>query len=262
VLDPWLRFSEKNPNPYDFSVVEGSERQGCDEPIIEALGGALYECMGDPAFVQWLASTCGMDVARQFVAGHVVPTTVTTAVGDFGEVISGLILEEVEHLTVPIRKLRYRETAAGPMRLTDTFAVRLGDEDGEPSIEAVCFCSAKTATTPPPADIAVQGYRQLEQDNEKDRPEILSFVMMNLYRENNLPLAALMGDLLARRDRSTPRHYRLSLVMDSGVWREVFLEQLQDSDPSLPEFAVYMVAVDHLRQLIDRCYEAAKAAAA
>ena len=34
MLDPWLQFSEKNPNPYGFPVVEGSEGEGYDEPAV------------------------------------------------------------------------------------------------------------------------------------------------------------------------------------------------------------------------------------
>jgi len=261
MLDSWLEFSTKSPNPFSFPVIEGRERAPHDDHLVQNLGRSLFACMADPAFVEWLAAEGGVEVARGFVAAHAVPTTVTTAVGDFGEVLSGIILEDIEGLILPIKKLRYRETAAGPMRLTDTFALRLTEAEGAPIIEAVCFCSVKTATTPPSDDVAVQGYAQLEQDHKRDKPEILSFVMWSLYRENDLAMAALVGDLLARRDRSTPRVYRLSLVVDAGVWQEAFLERLDERAPDLPEFATYVVKVNCLRELIDRCYEAARRAA-
>jgi hypothetical protein len=258
MIRQWLQFSPKNPNPYAFAVQEGAERYCPTDDTVEHLGELLYTSLTNPKFIEWLLAESGVDVKKQFLRSHAFPGRITTAVGDFGEVLSGGMLEAFENLVVPVRKLRFRETATGPMRLTDVLALRIGDQAGSPYVEAMCFCSAKTATTPPDEDVAVGGYSQLEQDHEKEMPEILSFAMQALWLEDNVAMAALLSDVLARRDTPTPRLYRLSLVMDANVWNESFLERLDDENPSLPEFAAYVVPIGSLRELIDRSYDAAR----
>src|SRR5207245_11776746 len=87
-----------------------------------------------------------------------------------------------ECLLHPICKLRYRERSDWAMRLTDVFTIRMVDGD----ISEFDFASVKSGITKPPTGIAVQGYEQLQDDAEIERPEILFFASEQLYRQGRM----------------------------------------------------------------------------
>ena len=158
----WYGFAEEDA--YTFALKRGNLSDSKD--VQEALSGKLALALVDPKFVEHILAVCGQDEVRAYVESRGVGIKLNTRVGDFGEVVAADVLESTEGLSVPIFKLRYRETTAWAMRLTDVFAVRHAD-DGE--IEAFCFTSAKAGVTRPPRSVAVEGYQQLVTDERDAR---------------------------------------------------------------------------------------------
>lgn len=243
----WYGFAEDAA--YAFALKRGNLHNSKD--VHDELSRKLALALVDPKFVEHILTACGQDEVRAYLESRGVGIKLNTRVGDFGEVVAADVLETTEGLAVPIFKLRYRETTAWAMRLTDVFAVRHAD-DGE--IEAFCFTSAKAGVTRPPRSVAVEGYQQLVADERDASPEILWFVRERLFEAGQYEECARF-DRVSGRPGSVTRLFRLVLVFDSALWNEAALAELNDAlTPLLREFRAYVVLTPELRSRVEECY--------
>lgn len=56
-----------------------------------------------------------------------------------------------------------------------------------------------------------------------------------------------------------PKHFRLALVFDHAVWRDGLLSPLDELDDLLPDFTVYAITIQNLRELLGAAYSFAEA---
>ncbi|MGE3537816.1 MAG: hypothetical protein AB7N91_10335 [Candidatus Tectimicrobiota bacterium] len=237
---------------YHFALQRGTLLAG--DPITEFLAALLARCLTDPEFVARMLQQSGPAVLAAYLASRGFPEKMNLRVGDFGEVLAGVVLESEEALIQPILKLRYRETSTWAMRLTDVFSIRIEDDE----ITGLCFCSVKAGITPPPQNVALDGYDQLVKDFNRPKPEILFFTQERLWDARDF-------DQLERFDRvaalpaPVDRLYRLILIFDQEVWKESVIEQLHEHrTQDLPDFAAYLLLGTALRDTVSLCYALAQ----
>ena len=188
-----------------------------DSPMIEEICRripAKWPCGRRLSFtIHW--KRLGLNAAATYFAAHVARRE-NVRIGDFGEVITGHLLEEEEEkVTRPIEKLRYRESPVWPMKLTDVFCVQ---EENDRIIRFV-FGEAKAGTTSPSTALGRDAYQQLSRDIQDAEPPILFFTLDRLHNSNNL-LAYLRLQDAMHMTPPVPRALRLVFVFDKDCWRE------------------------------------------
>jgi len=242
----WLRFVEDEPS-FTFRVLRGEGPQ--DDERVSAAGDLLLDGLLEVAYLENLARKYGDAAVQQYLDARGFKGKLSKRVGDFGEVLAGAAICENETLTQPIRKLRYRERADWAMRLSDVFSLRVEGTD----ITAFCYMSVKSGVTRPKREVAVDGYDQLLEDNAQEHPEVLFFVAEQLARQGR-------WEEIDRLDRAitsavpTPKMFRLALVFDRDQWRDDLLMELDDREQVLEDFAVYVVRLEHMREVVERAY--------
>lgn len=252
VATDWYAFEDDDA--YAFALKRGNFNDS--EEVRAELSRMLAVALLDPKFVEHILASCGQEELGTYLTSRGVGLKLNTRVGDFGEVVAGDVLARSEGLATPIFKLRYRETVAWAMRLTDVFAVR-HDDDGE--IDAFCFTSAKAGVTRPARSVAVDGYQQLLEDQKDASPEILWFVRERLFDAGDYNACAKFDRVSGRRS-SVTRLYRLVLVFDPDFWNEDALLDLSEAlDPVLQDFRTYIVLTSQLRSIVEHCYSSAVA---
>lgn len=179
-------------------------------------------------------------------------------IGDFGEIITGHLLEDVENVVRPIEKLRYRESSDWPMKLTDVFCVQM---DGNRIVSFV-FVEAKTGTTRPPTALGQGAYQQLYQDVADDEPAVLFFTLNRLSDAGD-ETAYSQLEAAMHEDDPLPRALRLALVFDEHSWHETVLSTLHESFDAndlvlADDFRCYVLTCEGLRQVITAGYAEAE----
>lgn len=233
---------------YHFALKRGKLLEG--DSITEFLTDLLATCLTNPEFVARMLQQSGSAELAAYLASRGFPEKMNLRVGDFGEVLAGVVLESEEALIQPILKLRYRETSTWAMRLTDVFSIRIeGDE-----ITGFCFSSVKAGITSPPQNVALDGYDQLVKDFNRPKPEILFFIQERLFEASDFDQLERF-DRVAARSEPIDRLHRLILVFDQEVWKESVIEHLDEHrTQDLPNFAAYLLLGTALRDTVSLCY--------
>ena len=246
----WYELSDHSSEPFDLvrvSIADGTE-------TAKTLGAVLLHGLTDTDHLSDLMARHGFQGVSQYVRERRVPSRLNIRVANFGEIVSGHLLEAEENLHRPIEKLRYTFNHEWSPQLTDIFAVLV--ENCE--ITTFAYCEVKSGTTSPDADVGAKGYRDLLKVWRQKTPEILHFTAERLWE-------AKQYDEYFRLDRAMfsaepiPELLRLVLVFDELVWSESVLEAVataigQDSPPD-DSFVCYLVTRPDLRTLVEDSYQ-------
>lgn len=229
-----------------------------DSPALEnAVGPFLLNSLVNTAHLKMIFQRAGLNAAAEYFEAHVASSE-NVRIGDFGEVIAGRLLEEEEHVSRPIEKLRYRESPDWPMKLTDVFCVRV-EED---RFVGFVFGEDKAGTTPPRNSLGKDAYRQIHRDIEGDEPKILFFTLDRLLDNRDVRAYSQLDDAM-HRIPPVPSALRLVFVFDSDSWREIVLDGLDDGIESeeielADDFICYLLTRDDLREAIAGAYTEAQ----
>ena len=245
----WYELSDRSNGP--FTLVRASIIGSSD--TTETLGRFLLDGLTDTDYLAALTARHGFGRAADYIQERRVPSKLNIRVADFGEIVSGHLLEEEECLLRPIEKLRYTFNHEWSPHLTDIFAVLIEDDE----ISTFAFCEVKAGTTPPDADAGAKGYRDLLKTSREKTPEILHFTAERLWEAQRF-------DHYDRLDRAmssptpVPQLLRLVLVFDQLAWSDSVLDHVATAfaqdPPSNDSFVCYLVTRPGLRSLVDESF--------
>ena len=204
----WYESGAPSGEPFNVtpvSITGGSE-------TVETLGQFLLHGLTDTDHLGALMARHGYGRVAQYVQERRVPTHLNIRVANFGEIVSGRLLESEEGLLRLIEKLHYTFNHEWSPHLTDVFAVLV--EAGE--ITTFAYCEVKAGTTSPDTDVAAKGYKDLLKAWRQKTPEILHFTAERLWDAQRL-------DDYERLDRAmygatpVPQLLRLALIFDENI---------------------------------------------
>ncbi len=273
----WLSTREREQAGYGFKVVDIVEVRDVDDSVVEYLSRQMVLHHGAPQLIRDECRllyedakelglhdlACAIDsnrsgmlksVLTNYLAESVLPdanSPFNPRVGNWGEIVSAMLLVDLEGFWLPIFKLRYREKRNFAMRLTDLCVLRRD----EPPL--VCLGEVKThSSTHRDNDLAVDGLKSLIKGDVFDQPEILHFVANRLYEQGAHEEGQFVSRIRLGKVKVT-RRYDIYLVHERDCWDEEILRRLNDQplDKRLVNFSVRVLAIRDLRGVIDRSYE-------
>ena len=247
----WYELGEEASEPFHLTRVNLS----ADPQTPEVLGQFLLQGLTNTDYLRTIVTKHGYNRVSDYIRERRIPTSLSTRVAGFGEVVSGNLLESEEQLSRPIEKLRYTFNHEWSPHLTDVFAVLI--TNGE--ITTFGYCEVKAGTTPPDKTIGEAGYSALLKTWREKTPEILYFTSERLWD-------AQLDEEYERLDRAMSRPeegsqlLRLVFVFDEAVWSDSVLETVADAHennaPPAGAFACYLVTGTDLRSLVERSFDA------
>jgi hypothetical protein len=240
----------EDDDSYKFPITRGHASE--PDKLQETVSDLLYRCLLEIDYVAGLLKEHGEAAVERYLGSRGFIGELPKRVGDFGEVLAGSVICELEEQTLPIYKLRYRERADWSMRLTDVFSIQ---SDAE-RITAFCFTSVKSGVTRPTVNVALEGYKQLLDDFEHEHPQILGFISEQLFRQNRFDELTLFDSAMSAR-YEIQKLYRLFLVFDAIIWNNRLIDTLAETEDIIKDFKCYVLLVDAMRNLVEDCYRAA-----
>ena len=107
----WLDPVARNPSPYGFEVTDLAEGTQPGADLVSGLGEIVVRTKTRPEVLERMARALGWeDALARLRRGRE-----SIRRGDFGEALACEILEAVDDLSVPIRKLRYQTDPEGTL---------------------------------------------------------------------------------------------------------------------------------------------------
>jgi hypothetical protein len=251
MLHTWLRKEDRGTAPGNvLAVTDIQEFCERSDDIGQHLSHLVREARFDAGFLASMAEQLGWSRVRDDIITRAMSGNATAKRGEFGEVLVSGILEEFDGYIVPVRKMRFKITPGQSLPATDMLGLAL-NTDG--NISEVLYVESKLRTTRDDM-VAVDGYKQLQNDYSSKLPDMLTFVANRLYEWNH-PLYEsfrdYMGDRLDNRDKDG---FCLSLCFDTDEWQERALVNLEDYGISDPTPRVFVIRLSNLRALTDEVF--------
>ena len=246
----WYGVTGTETEPFPITEVVIEESPGVEEKC----GRFLLEGLADTDRMAGILARHGQKKVSDFIRGHKIPTRLSTRVANFGEVISGRLLEDEEGFIRPIEKLRYTFNRDWSPHLTDVFALAIEDD----AITHFVYSEVKSGTTRPNSEVGADGYKDLVKTSRQDIPEILYFTHERLDESQRYEDRDRLENAMYQVDRIASL-FRLELVFDDGVWRGEIMDAVEtafEQDP-LPDgtFVCYLVTKTDLRSLVNDSFE-------
>jgi len=261
MLKNWLTTSPRNPSQYKFPVIDISELKESDDEVAIALGNLILQSHGNPQMIETELllllediTNLNLDVIKEYLEKEILPKRerVIVRVGNFGEILAANLLIKFEDFEFPIYKLRLREKKDWAAKLTDICLIK--KNEGE--IPCVFYGEVKTRSDKLDVNTGIEGHNSLATDDALENPEILNFICKWLYETQKFEEATFYSKLRLGKTMYTKRH-ELFIVHNLETWNDEVLQRLHDFeiDVRLENFAVRVIYVSSLRDLIDLSYE-------
>jgi hypothetical protein len=244
-LTEWIEGLERTPAASThFTTVDGSELIEHSPPLIADLARRFMEAKSSRAYLAAYADRLDWAVLSQRLASG--PEKVRR--GDFGEVVAVGWLEDYAHLAVPMKKLRLQINPGQTLPGTDAVGFRVVDG----IVERAHFLESKLRTTPAfLKTVGTQAYGQLVSDRPEGFLEILQFVHERLF-DTEHPLCEPVSVYLAGRAvEPEDDAHEIVLVVETAVWHEDVLANLDAVADDLPGCTVHALLCEGLAELVD-----------
>jgi hypothetical protein len=243
-ITDWIEGRLRDPAvSADFAVVDGTEIRAQDDELLDDLARRFMEAKTSRAYLE----AYGGRLDWEFLAQRLAAGPVRVRRGDFGEVVAMGWLEDFVGLEVPIKKLRHQINPGQTLPSTD--AVGFAVTDGV--IVRSHFLESKLRTTAAfLAEVGAQAYNQLRSDRSERFLEILQFVHERLHEEHHALTEPVTVYLEGRGSTEEDAH-EIVLLIESTVWDETVLTNLDNEAGDLPECTTHVIKCTDLAQLID-----------
>lgn len=258
MLSDWLEVSTIDGDSYNFQVTYIGENEFDKAHVCAFCAEELISAFRSWSYLQSILRNHGFSMLSNYIEENVfAPDGTPTWFGDFGEVLCTAMLRDFDCHTIPICKIRYRESQNWAMRLTDILTYREGDGK-----VLICFSEIMTRTTRQvkrDSDKAKKDYKKLKNTLEKTRPEIIDFIKRKLYEQGEYAKAALFEQIYFGKIE-IDKYSILFFVYEPSVWDIKILSKLNDEfDPAYTSFfEARVIFISDLRDLIQNSYDNAK----
>lgn len=268
----WFTVDKREPCSYKFvveDVIESSQPNLTDaeDPILDNFANSLLTAHADPEMIKEECNilledldVLNLSIIKQYIENHILPAQTggvkgLARIGNFGEILSSMLLMNFQGFSVPIYKLRYREKQSWAMKLTDLCLINRDETLAKPLI---CYGEVKTKSSQYNSNLGIEGHNSLVKDDALQDPEILKFFCTILYNSNKFEEASFFSRLRLGKI-AYDKQYCLFLVHEKETWRDEILEKLDAHpiDNRLENFCVSVVLIQGLRKVIDESYNRA-----
>jgi hypothetical protein len=247
---PWKDWLAAQPTTVSgqLSVVELLDTGGLnDEALIAMLGRELRRNYVDPKALEVLFDDLGAPEVAAHIRNRVLPTDNKVRIGEFGETVATALFQLSYGYSVPILKLRFKDSPNDPMKGTDLLAFRLR--------------AAPPVVAAPEVKTHTQKRRSLDLGKKAEYSlsialarldESINFVVRMLTIEGQTALAARIGQIMLG-TRIVERH--MVFVHESCSYSQEMMTRLEAALAG-PTTA-HVLRRDGLAELINAVYLAA-----
>ncbi len=245
----WLKYEALDG--FGFAAEQWTEGSHGRAQVLAALGREIVDSYVDRLYLERRLRTLGYERLADHVREHILPPPGTTRTGDFGEIVSTLVLRRHRGFQVPVLRLRYKDSPGGTQRLIDVVAFKFRKPPAQ-TVIAVSEVKTRTGSAPGIGKTAVEQLR----DSLDDLPLSLTFIERRLTEEGKHFLADLVLELLDA-DAQYDVEEKVFVVTDKAAIHPDTLTRIEDAALGTPALTAALVLIDDLAGMIGSAYASA-----
>jgi hypothetical protein len=264
MLTDWLDYKELTPNTFTtFKVINVVEKTAPNDPIYNSIAESILAAYRNLDFLKLHYQTEPKEMLVEYLKNNVFPTDVhqigkNVRQGDFGEILTSLIVSHYQGLEVPLRKLQWKFNKSTSVFCTDMLA----HNPGSP-ISQLYYYEIKSRlhiehekVKDTLAYITVIAHNSLQKDENVPNEGIADFLSRKFYEEGDNDKSLLYHDIVKNPSNYT-KNYELFFILEKSAYLSVILDDLEKLPPTLKPLSVTVVLLDNLRQITETVYAAA-----
>lgn len=245
MINNWFTQSRRTDKKYTkFGVYDYKEKATPNiDKIQSELKELIVENTASKDLLEAVARKYGWEVAYKKFIVDAQPKNLSIKKGKFGEILHGVILEEIWKYVIPLKKLQYGIARDSTLTGTDIYAVKTKDD----KIQEICLIETKLRTYTDYPN-AVESYNGLVTAINEKTPAILKFILKIVKKDNKNFFNMLLnyGIELQPRDK-----FRIGTIVESSEWSEKILENLEDEiTHATIDLQVDVVRINNLEKLV------------
>lgn len=255
MIQDWLNHLERTSHNYKFNIIDLSETRVRNEDLFPAwLAKELLIAYKNPDHLKRRYSKREKVELREYLMDEVFPPLTeimdkNVRRGDWGEIVSSLVLRDVRNLETALIKLRYKLNRKKSSFGIDVFGVQLDDAG---NVCSLCVCETKTKITYD-KKIGVKAHNSLNINDKSSIITIADFMSTLYYTEGNYALADQFDEIVIKKGEF-PTDHHIFLVHEKSLWKDDILDELNNLADLHKGLNLNVLLIDNLNDFADHCF--------
>jgi len=261
MIEEWLSH-QKYADKYVFKLFHITEKREPNDELVRFLQEKIITSYRNIDFYKRRLESVSENKIREYVKKYVIPSDENqfdknVRQGDWGEILSALIVAYFQNLEIPINKLQWKINKNKAVFGTDLIAFNKGDE-----IKDIYYYEVKTRLTPQKKEgknpnrnfITVIAHDTLLKDDMAPNEAIADFLARLFEERKEYDKSKKFFDIVIN-PQNYNRNFELFFIIENSNFQEKILEELDNLPPQLDPLKVTIVFIDNLKQLVEKTWQ-------
>lgn len=256
MINNWLDYNEQNPSPFTFRIINVSEKITPDKRLKEYLGEEILNSYRNLDFLKVHYEHESEQNLREYIKTYVLPSsanqiTKNVRQGDFGEILTSLIVSYFEGLEVPLKKLRWKFNSERAVFCTDLIAHNSGN-----TISDIHYYEVKSrlnirreSVDGQSNYITVIAHNSLLKDEQIPSEGIADFLGRYFFELGDFDSSSKYMDIV-KNPQDYNKKYELFFIIEQSKFISDILTELNSLPTTLNPLRVTVVLISGLGRLI------------
>jgi len=256
MLKKWLTVKEAKSSPYIFRLINVVEKASPDGAVRGFLGKEILTSYRNLEYLKFKYREEPKQKLIDYINDYVIPSKKNQIAknvwqGDFGEILTGLIVSYFFGFIVPIHKMRWKFNKDRTTFCTDMIAHNPGD-----AIKEVFYYEIKTrlairkeTINHVSNHITVNAHNSLLRDEQIPNEGIADFLSRYYFEQGDFGAANKYGDIVTNPGNYN-RKFELVFIIEASKFMTDILDELHNLPPTLKPLSVTVVLIRGLGRLI------------
>lgn len=263
MIADWLNYN-KQPDANVFKLIHVREKKSPTDEIIDYIKDRIVSSYRSIDMYKFMLEGCSEAEIKSYIEDYVIPSAKDQIVknvrqGDWGEILTSLIVQKFQGLEVPIDKLRWKFNKDRSVFSTDMLAHNQGKE-----IKELYYYEIKTRLQPnrkespakgvPVNYITILAHNSLLKEQSAPTEAIADFLVRYHVEHKDYTKAAKYRDIVLNPDKY-PKKFELFFIIEKDKYIDDIVSELNALPPQLLPLNVTIVFIDNLKNLIEESWK-------
>lgn len=254
MIKKWINEVPRKPCPYCYSVIDITELDEISDDVKRYISEFILSSFRNIEHIKRRYKDKPVEKLKEYIANNIFAPNddafgKNVRQGDWGEIISALVLKDFRGLVLPVFKLRWKVNHEKSMFGTDVFAVK---EDEHGNIHKLIYCESKTRRTYSKS-VGEEAYNSLYKDNGESLSQIIDFISKVYFEKGNFAISDKYDEIFNNIDKYK-KEFQIFLILEKSIWNEEVLKTLHDIPPELHDLHVNVLLIENLKDVIEHTY--------
>lgn len=262
-MQDWLEEKERICSGLNFKVIDISEKNEISDFLERQIAFELLQAFYPLEGLKRRIKNMPQENIEIFVKEIFSPNRrgydSSVRIGDWGEVFSGLYLQQIKEHVIPLYKIRYKHRNNKSVQMLDLLTFKKSDNSihfNEIKTRSTRLSNIqKNGKTVPNSkyDVAKNAYEELIAEYNADTPLIYSFISRMFDNNQNYDLADQFDEYIKANNNN--KKGNIFLLFEKKYWDNEIIDKLNTVEIEIKDLKVIVILINDLKSLIETTYQ-------